>query len=42
MKKLFSIVCAAAMVLSASATPQFATRVAKKNTGGGKYNIPRC
>lgn len=42
MKKLFSIVCAAVMVLSASAAPQFATRVAKKNMGGGKYNIPRC
>lgn len=29
MKKLFSIVCAAVMVLSASAAPQFATRAAK-------------
>lgn len=41
MKKLFSLVCAAAIVVSASAAPEFATRVAKKNMGGGKQNITR-
>lgn len=40
MKKLFSLVCAAAMVLSASAAPQFATRVAKKNMGGVNRTLP--
>lgn len=40
MKKLFSIVCAAVMVLSASAAPQFATRVAKKNMGGVNTTFP--
>ncbi len=40
MKKLFSLVCAAAMVLSASAAPQFATRVAKKNMGGVNTTFP--
>lgn len=40
MKKLFSIVCAAVMVLSASAAPEFATRASKKNMGELNATLP--
>lgn len=40
MKKLFSIVCAAVMVLSASAAPEFATRASKKNIGELNATLP--
>ncbi len=40
MKKLFSLLCAAAMVLSASAAPEFATRASKKNIGELSQTLP--